>query len=97
MVSAKKKTETPVVRLKFCGGCNPRYDRLATAQYIMHALAGRVRVITGEESGFAAVLVLAGCQTCCVDESEFISYPIYRVTHETEVPVIIERILQEHA
>jgi hypothetical protein len=60
------------VALKFCGGCNPDYDRVSVAESIRTGLEGRVEFrSTADCSGIDIVLVLAGCQTACADLSAF--------------------------
>jgi 4-hydroxybutyrate CoA-transferase len=55
----------PVIAVKYCGGCNPRYDRVKLAQALREDLP------EFEFSGADApdpdfVLVVYGCQARCV-------------------------------
>ena len=55
------------VALKYCGGCNPGYDRPALAETVRARLAGRVEFVQATEGDADVTLVLAGCETACAD------------------------------
>lgn len=60
------------VSLKYCGGCNPAYDRAALAETIRSRLNGQVKFVQAADGNDADVmLVLAGCETACADLSAF--------------------------
>jgi len=40
--------ETVRVGLKYCGGCNPEYDRVALVRHIEKSLQGKVEFVTPE-------------------------------------------------
>ncbi len=51
--------------IKFCGGCNPRYDRGAAYRQIREALADTVSFSLPEEGRtYDALLILRGCTGC---------------------------------
>ncbi len=51
--------------MRYCGGCNPRYDRVAVVKRLedMHPHLSFVTVSPGES--YAAVLVVSGCPARC--------------------------------
>ena len=56
--------------IRYCGGCNPAYDRLGLVERIRE----RLRIATGEEVSVVlrggpadATLVVCGCPVCCAD------------------------------
>lgn len=57
----------PRIGVKYCGGCNPRYDRAALVARLSSALtpAHLVPAVPGEE--YDALLVVCGCAACCAD------------------------------
>jgi hypothetical protein len=63
--------ETVRVGLKYCGGCNPEYDRVALARHIEEKLQGRVAFVTPESEGVGLILAVEGCSTACADLSAF--------------------------
>ena len=49
--------DKPVVGLRYCGGCNPRYDRVAAV--------GRLRAPPPAAPGQPAVVLVCGCPARC--------------------------------
>ena len=65
------------VGIKYCGGCNPGYDRVALADYIKKSLHGRAAFVPLDHERIDLVLAVAGCKTCCADLSSFEGKQIY--------------------
>lgn len=67
MTGGREKESGPaVVRIRFCGGCNPRIDRGRIALELREALEGmgcRVAVGGGDEADF--LVFLCGCLSGC--------------------------------
>jgi hypothetical protein len=59
------------VAIKYCGGCNPDYDRVALVNYIEESLHGKVQFVSAEDKNIDLVLAVEGCQTACADLSTF--------------------------
>lgn len=59
--------ERCAVGLRYCGGCNPRYDRVAAAELVRSALPETELRPAGP--GQKAVLVVCGCPARCADVS----------------------------
>jgi len=59
------------VAIKYCGGCNPGYDRVALANYVKKSLHGRVEFVPRDSDAVDLVLAVEGCKTCCADLSAF--------------------------
>ncbi len=60
--------------IKFCGGCNPRYDRDMYARKLTEKLKDKGTVTyakTGES--YDRLYVICGCQVCCADISGIIA------------------------
>ena len=57
------------VAIKYCGGCNPGYDRVALADYIKNSLHGRAEFVPLDSQEIDLVLAVEGCKTCCADLS----------------------------
>ncbi|MBN1614407.1 MAG: hypothetical protein JW950_08080 [Deltaproteobacteria bacterium] len=54
------------VALKYCGGCNPAFDRVAYFNEIKSAARGLIDwVRSDDEEGFQALLIINGCNTAC--------------------------------
>jgi hypothetical protein len=59
------------VAIKYCGGCNPDYDRVAIAKRIKQSLNGKIEFVSPEDGNIDLVLAIEGCKTACADLSAF--------------------------
>ncbi len=55
------------VALKFCGGCDPAYDRMEAFQRIRSEAGDSIEWVDVEDRGYEAVLLVCGCPTACPD------------------------------
>ena len=58
-----------LVGVKYCGGCNERYDRMGTFRRIITQCAPETRfeAAAGRDEEFDFILILCGCQAQCPD------------------------------
>jgi len=54
--------------IKFCGGCNPHYDRKAYAAGLGQRLGGALEIARPEKH-YEVIYVVCGCTACCADIS----------------------------
>lgn len=80
------------IGLKYCGGCNPRYDRVQAAGYLRERLKDRVELVSYEDPDIEGILVVAGCPTACVDLTPFKQLPVWVVTSRQQVQDFLETI-----
>ena len=52
-----------VIGIKYCGGCNPRYDRPSLAARLKSDLSDAQIVSAGDKQDY--VVVLCGCSSAC--------------------------------
>lgn len=58
--------------VKFCGGCNPRYDRGVALKTIKEHFGNRVDFLIAEEDEkYDFLLVIGGCTNCCASFKEY--------------------------
>lgn len=55
--------------VKYCGGCNPRYDRAALVKALEDRL-GQTLSLAGPGCRYDEVFVVCGCPARCADVSE---------------------------
>jgi len=70
MGKRKAKDQALIIRLavKFCGGCNPSFDRGKVIQILRQNLAGVRWVLAEEEADF--LVLINGCLSSCADRPE---------------------------
>ena len=80
------------IDLKYCGGCNPGYDRVAAVAHIKKCLSDVIEFVSAESRDVASILIVAGCKTACVDVSDFKDIPIWLVTSLEDAESFIEKM-----
>ncbi len=81
------------IGLKYCGGCNPRYDRVQAVGYLRERLQGTVELVSYEDPDIAGVLVVAGCPTACVDPEPFKERSVWVVTRRQGIDDFVKTII----
>lgn len=56
------------VALKYCGGCDPAFDRVEYFERIAEAAGERITWTSLEEGNYRTVLLICGCATACPQE-----------------------------
>jgi hypothetical protein len=82
------------IGIKFCGGCNPEFDRGLMANRITESLKGKAKMVPLEEGEVEAVIAIEGCPTACADLDSFSDVPIYKITSEEERDRFVERVVK---
>jgi hypothetical protein len=56
------------VAVKYCGGCDPTYDRVELVQLIKNAAGNSIEWVPVDEEDQEAILLVCGCLTACPEE-----------------------------
>lgn len=81
--------------VRYCGGCNPRYDRVAAARELERRFPWVRFVPAGTEETWQTVVVLCGCTARCAAADLFV--PAERLllcTGPEELPALWKRLGQ---
>ncbi|MBI5247972.1 MAG: hypothetical protein HY912_00625 [Desulfomonile tiedjei] len=54
--------------VKYCGGCDPIYDRVELVQRIKSEAGESIEWLTLDEQGYEAILVVCGCLKACPED-----------------------------
>ena len=78
------------IGIKFCGGCNPRYDRVKLANVLKMKLHSCTVEDIEDNNIYDVVFVFSGCSVNCASIKEFkVLKKIYFITPETSIDNII--------
>ncbi|MCF8049684.1 MAG: hypothetical protein K9L59_00490 [Desulfobacterales bacterium] len=80
------------IAVKYCGGCNPQYDRMEIAQRFFRALNGKIELVSPDDPESEAVVVFVGCDTACVNLEPFKGLPVWIVRSEEDGERLIHDI-----
>lgn len=58
------------VGIKYCGGCNPTFDRVEFVRDLTAWLDFVVEWVSFEDEGISCLLIVNGCETACVNLKE---------------------------
>ena len=83
------------VGIKYCGGCNPEYDRVAIVDHIKQSLRDKIEIVRPESEGIDVILSVNGCSTACADVRLFEGLKIHTITSMEEANKFINAIKEE--
>jgi hypothetical protein len=82
----------PRVRIKYCGGCNPDYDRVALVEEMKERLSGTVEWASSDADPCGLVVAVHGCETACADLTAFDGYEIHHIACPEDANPFIEQM-----
>ena len=82
------------VGVKYCGGCNPEYDRVVLVEQIKERLEGKVSFVPPESEGIDIILTVNGCKTACADLSGFRGIETWTVIGNEEGEEFVREIVE---
>ena len=82
------------IGIKYCGGCNPRYDRTSLISRIKSEVGDKHHFETARsEEFYDTIIVLCGCTSGCADHSMFTARnEKIIVTGEEDYNILISKI-----
>jgi hypothetical protein len=87
---ASRELLGPRLALKFCGGCNPCFDRRAVAQLLLRGLTGVQWVSPSKKPDL--LIILNGCFNSCAERPEVQQMALLNLTiHEHSISPIKKR------
>lgn len=54
------------IGVKYCGGCNPRYDRKNIVTKLKNEYEDLIIELINKDEIYDLVIVLCGCTSCCI-------------------------------
>ena len=83
------------IGIKYCGGCNPGYDRVALVKQIEKGLQGKVEFVSPESENVVLILAVQGYSTACADLSAFQGMEIRTITKIEDAEKFIKEIRKQ--
>lgn len=84
-----------MIGLKYCGGCNPTYDRVALVAQLEKRLYGKVQFVSPERKEVGLILAVQGCSTACADLSAFQGLEIRTITGIEDAERFVKEIREK--
>ncbi len=92
-----KVDQMKTIGVKFCGGCNPSYDRAEFWEKIKAAADGKLCWADPDQPDIDALLIICGCHTACPEKNFRSSdYSLFLVINDikTSSDEVMEKILK---
>lgn len=80
------------VGIKFCGGCNPNYDRVAALERIRSRLVAVVEFVRFDRKDTVISLAIKGCDTECFALNRFDGKPLIVLTRWEDIDRVSAQI-----
>jgi len=82
------------IGVKYCGGCNPQYDRVEVVEALQKRLEGKAAFVSPDDDGIDLILAVEGCETACVDLSSFEGKRIFEITSAEDADKFVALIYE---
>jgi hypothetical protein len=87
MASISKKR----IGIKYCGGCNPHYDRVDMVQKVRSLLRNRFLFLRHDQDNLDRLILVSGCpRACATTNLGQTQVPLRSVVKETEFESLID-------
>lgn len=81
------------VAVKFCGGCDPAFERVEYLEKIKAAAKNHIQWVLCTDSDYEAILLISGCQTACPEDQLPRTVPIVSLKTDEMAPQQVVRML----
>jgi len=81
------------IGVKYCGGCNPQYDRVELVKKTANQLKDKADLVSAQAKDIDMGLAVQGCPTACADLSSFQGLEIVSVCSIEECEDFIQKVL----
>ena len=86
------------IALKYCGGCNPTFDRVGYVKKIQSAAGKQIDWTTLDDKEWEEILLIQGCSTACLEQYFDLSEhgKVLSISNDDHKPdVIVKNLLSE--
>lgn len=80
------------IGIKYCGGCNPRYDRRELSQKIISRFNEVDFLAAQENKDYDAVIIICGCTSACAAHKNLKTKEKIFIKSEDELDKVMEKI-----
>ena len=83
------------IGVKYCGGCNPSYDRVALVKRMERDLSNEAEFVSFEAHPLDLIMVVCGCETACVETGRFKGIPVWVIKGNLDGEGVTEKIKEQ--
>ncbi|MBU3914358.1 hypothetical protein KKA14_02400 [bacterium] len=78
------------IGIKYCGGCKPNYDRVASVESLEKSLSDKIQLVSYQEPDVDTIFVVTGCDTACVNMDQFKEKSYRLLSNENDFKTTID-------
>ena len=78
------------VGIKYCGGCNPAYERVDLVQRVQLHLGGSIQFVRSDQPDSNGVIFVNGCKRCCATVDSDREKPYLAISEEDHFQLLID-------
>ncbi len=81
--------------VRFCGGCNPRFERGAVFRNFQKEITDIEFSHAVEGELYDILLVIGGCTACCASYEQFdVKGEVYKIWDETQIDKVKKQLME---
>lgn len=81
-----------VIAIKYCGGCDPSFDRVAVFNEIKERLGKKIEWVLAGDYSDVPVLVMCGCATACADTNQLNGNRVIRISDSMDIHSVVAEL-----
>lgn len=74
------------IGIRYCGGCNPSYDRKLYVEKLKHLYTGYQIEAATETNHYDYLIIVSGCMSCCASFSQFHFKKLIKIVDVHTIP-----------
>jgi len=78
------------IGIKYCGGCNPGYERVEMVERVQFQFKDRFSFLRHDEPEIDGLILMSGCQTGCAEDLNSTRIHSCSVTRENDFENLID-------
>jgi len=79
------------IGVKYCGGCNPTYERVEMIQQVQSSLEDRFFFLPSEQQGLNGLLFINGCpRSCAINNNDQNKTACFSISGENDFGRLVE-------
>jgi hypothetical protein len=79
------------IGVKYCGGCNPHYERVEMVQQVQSAVKGRFLLLRHDHQDLDGLIVVNGClRACGIKDLKLREVPYYSIAEKGDVDNLMD-------
>ena len=85
------------IGIKYCGGCNPAYERMEMIERVQSQLRDQILFLRYDEQGLDGLILVNGCpRSCAAKDLSHKEILCHSITAESELETLIEKLTAFH-